>query len=153
MSGLWHLEGESVVGLANGYVTGTLTVANGSVTLPNAASRVSIGLSYAAEVKTLKLDNSNPLDTVQGKNKKLTRLTLRLEDTMGLWHGPDTDHMREAKFGLPSLYGQPLNMITADKDVTLSPSWSKNGQIVIQQRDPLPMTILGIIPDVIIGGN
>ena len=153
VSGLWHLEGESVVGLANGYVTGTLTVANGSVTLPNAASRVSIGLSYAAEVKTLKLDNSNPLDTVQGKNKKLTRLTLRLEDTMGLWHGPDTDHMREAKFGLPSLYGQPLNMITADKDVTLSPSWSKNGQIVIQQRDPLPMTILGIIPDVIIGGN
>jgi len=54
---------------------------------------------------------------------------------------------------LPSLYGQELSLITADKDVTMSPSWNKGGQIVIQQRDPLPMTVLGIIPDVIIGGN
>jgi len=153
IGGLWHLEGASVVGIANGYVTGALTVANGSVTIPNASSRVHIGLNYTSTVKTLKLDNANPLDTVQGRNKKLTRLTLRLEKTMGLWHGPDLTHMRQAKFGLPSLYGQELSMITGDKDVTLSPSWNKNGQIVIQQRDPLPMTLLAIIPDVIIGGD
>jgi hypothetical protein len=150
---LWHLEGESVVGLANGYVTGELTVASGSVTVPNAASRINIGLNYTTTIKTLKLDNANPLDTVQGRLKKLTRLTLRLQDTMGLWHGPDLDHMREAKFGLPALYGQELSMITGDKHVTLSPSWNKNGQIVIQQLDPLPMTVLGIVPDVVIGGN
>ena len=153
VSGLWHLEGESVVGLANGYATGALTVADGTVTLPNAASRVHLGLNYTSTIKTLKLDNANPLDTVQGRNKKLTRLTLRLEDTMGLWHGPDLTHMREAKFGLPALYGQELSMITGDKHITLSPSWNKNGQIVIQQRDPLPMTILGINPDVVVGGN
>jgi hypothetical protein len=153
IGGLWHLEGENIVGLANGYVTGALTVANGTVTLPNAASRVHLGLNYTATIKTLKLDNANPLDTVQGRNKKLTRLTLRLEDTMGLWHGPDLTHMREAKFGLPALYGQELSMITGDKHVTLSPSWNKNGQIVIQQLDPLPMTILGINPDVVVGGN
>jgi hypothetical protein len=153
IGGLWHLEGESVVGLANGYVTGALTVANGSVTLPNAASRVQIGLNYTSTIKTLRLDNSNPLDTVQARNKKLTRLTLRLENTMGLWHGPDLDHMREAKFGLPALYGQELSMITGDKHVTLSPSWNKNGQIYLQQRDPLPMTVLSFIPDVVVGGN
>jgi hypothetical protein len=153
VGGLWHLEGESIVGLANGYATGALTVANGTVTLPNAASRVHLGLNYTSTIKTLKLDNANPLDTVQGRNKKLTRLTLRLEDTMGLWHGPDLTHMREAKFGLPALYGQELSMITGDKHVTLSPSWNKNGQIVIQQLDPLPMTILGINPDVVVGGN
>lgn len=152
-SGLWHLEGESVVGLANGYVTGAMTVVNGGVTLPNAASRVAVGLSYAAEIETLMMDNATPLNTVQGRIKKMTRLTLRLENTMGLWTGPDRTHMREARFGLPSLYGQELSMITGDKDITLSPSWNKNGQIVIQQRDPLPMTINGIIPDVVIGGN
>ena len=153
VSGLWHLEGESVVGVANGYATGAMTVTNGAVTLPNAASRVAVGLSYTAEIETLKLDNATPLDTVQGRNKKMTRLTLRLEDTMGLWTGPDRTHMREARFGLPSLYGQELPMVSTDKDVTLSPSWNKNGQIVIQQRSPLPMTINGIIPDVFIGGN
>jgi len=153
VSGLWHLEGESVVGLANGYVTGALTVTNGTVTLPNTASRVAIGLKYTATVKTLRLDNATPLDTVQGRTKKLTRLTIRLENTMGLLHGPDLTHLRAAKFGLPSLYGQELSMITGDKDVTLSPSWNKNGQIVIQQQDPLPVTILSIIPDVVVGGN
>jgi hypothetical protein len=153
VSGLWHLEGDTVVGLANGYVTGDMTVANGGVTLPNAASRVMVGLPYTATIKTLKLDNATPLDTVQARIKKITRLTLRLENTMGLWHGPDLDHMRAAKFGLPSLYGQELSLITADKDLTMSPSWNRGGQIVIQQRDPLPMTVLGIIPDVIIGGN
>ena len=153
VTGLWHLEGESVVGLANGYVTGEMTVASGAVTLPNAASRVSVGLPYTSEVETLKLDSGKPLDTLQGRNKKMTRLTLRLEDTMGLWHGPDRDHMREARFGLPALYGQELAMVTEDKDVTLSPSWNKNGQIVVQQRDPLPMTLNGIIPDVVLGGN
>jgi hypothetical protein len=153
VGGLWHLEGENIVGLANGYVTGALTVASGSVTLPNAASRVHLGLNYTTTIKTLRLDNANPLDTVQGRLKKLTRLTIRLQDTMGLWHGPDLDHMREAKFGLPALYGQELSMITGDKHVTLSPSWNKNGQIVIQQLDPLPMTVLSIIPDVVIGGN
>jgi len=151
--GLWHLEGEPVVGLANGYVISGLTVSSGSVTLPNAASRVHLGLPYTAEIKTLKLDNATPLDSVQGRTKKLTRLTVRMENTMGLWHGPDLTHMREANFGLPSAWGQPLNMVTGDKDVTLSPSWNKNGQIVLQQRDPLPMTILGIIPDVVVGGN
>jgi hypothetical protein len=153
VGGLWHLEGASVVGLANGYVTGSLTVANGSVTLPNAASRVHIGLNYTMTIKTLKLDNANLLDTVQARNKKATRMTLRVEDTMGMWHGPDLDHMRSAKFGLPLNYGQPLDMITGDKDVTLSPSWNKDGQFIVQQRDPLPITVLAIIPDVLVGGD
>jgi hypothetical protein len=153
VSGLWHLEGESVVGLANGYVTGALTVSDGSVTLPNAASRVAIGLNYTATIKTLKLDNNNPLDSIQGRTKKISRLTIRLLETMGLWHGPDLDHMREAKFGLPLLYGQELSWVTVDKDVTVSPSWNKQGQLIIQQRDPLPMTILGVVPDVVVGGN
>ena len=72
---------------------------------------------------------------------------------MGLHHGPDLTHLRAAKFGLPLLYGQELSMVTGDKNVTLSPSWNKNGQIVIQQQDPLPMTLLSIISDVLVGGN
>ena len=153
LGGLWHLEGETVVALANGYVVKNLTVTNGSVTLPNAASRVHIGLPYTAELETLRLDNGNLADTIQAKSKKMSRLTMRLEKTLGLWHGPDRDHMYEAKFGLPRLWGQTIAMITGDKDVTLSPSWNKDGQIVIQQRDPLPATILAVLPDVIVGGN
>ena len=61
--------------------------------------------------------------------------------------------MREIKYGLPAQYGQTPDWITGDKDLTMSPSWNKDGQIVVQQRDPLPMTLLALIPEVIPGGN
>ena len=53
---LWHLEGETVVALANGYVVKDLTVTNGVVTLPTAASRVHVGFPFTAEIETLRLD-------------------------------------------------------------------------------------------------
>ena len=153
LSGLWHLEGQSVVALANGYVVRDLTVASGSVTLPSAASRVHIGLSYTSEVQSLRIDNGNPGDTIQGRDKKISRLSMRFETTLGGWYGPDRDHMREIKYGLSPQYGQPPAWVTGDKGVTMSPSWNKDGYVIVQQRDPLPMNLLALIPDVVIGGN
>jgi len=153
VSGLWHLEGQSVVALGNGYVERDLTVTNGGVTLQNKASRVHVGLSYTSEMQTLRIDGGKVIDTIQGRNKKISRLTLRFERSLGGWYGPDRDHMREIKYGLPAQYGQYPSWITGDKDLSMSPSWNKDGQIVIQQRDPLPMTLLAVIPDVIPGGD
>lgn len=153
ISGLWHLEGETLVGLANGYVVSGLVVSSGQVTIPNAASRVHLGLDYTAEIKTLRLDAGSLNPTSHSRVKKISHMGLQLEKTLGLWTGPDTDHMREAKFGLPSKWGQSPEVVTGLKSITLSPSWNKDGQIVIQQRDPLPMTILSITPEVIVGGN
>ena len=153
LGGLWHLEGQSVVALANGYVVRDLTVANGSVTLPSAASRVHIGLSYTSEMQSLRIDNGNPGDTIQSRDKKISRLSMRFETTLGGWYGPDRDHMREIKYGLSSQYGQPPAWVTGDKGVTMSPSWNKDGYVIVQQRDPLPMNLLALIPDVVIGGN
>ena len=153
LSGLWHLEGESVVALANGYVVRDLTVSSGSVTLPSAASRVHVGLSYTSEMQSLRIDNGNIGDTIQGRDKKISRLSMRFETTLGGWYGPDSDHMREIKYGLPAQYGQPPVWVTGDKGVTMSPSWNKDGYVIVQQRDPLPMNLLALIPDVLVGGN
>ena len=153
ISGLWHLEGQSVVALGNGYVERNLTVSNGGITLQNKASRVHVGLPYTSEMQTLRIDNGNVLDSIQGRNKKISRLSIRFEQSLGGWYGPDLDHMREIKYGLPAQYGQTPDWITGDKDLTMSPSWNKDGQIVVQQRDPLPMTLLALIPEVIPGGN
>jgi hypothetical protein len=153
VSGLWHLEGKVVVALANGYVVRDLTVSSGTVTLPSAASRVHVGLPYTSEMQSLKLDNANPADTLQGRDKKISRLSLRFETTLGGWYGPDRSHMREIKYGLPAQYGQPATWVTGDKGVTMSPSWNKDGYVIVQQRDPLPMNLLALIPDVVAGGN
>jgi hypothetical protein len=44
-------------------------------------------------------------------------------------------------------------MVTEDINVTLKADWSKEKQVVIEQRSPLPMTILSVTPDVAVGGN
>jgi hypothetical protein len=153
VGGLWHLEGKPVVALANGFVVRGLTVANGSVTLPSAASRVHIGLPYTSEMQSLRVDNGNVGDTIQGRDKKISRLGLRFETTLGGWYGPDSSHMREIKYGLVAQFGQPPAWVTGDKGVTMSPSWNKDGYLIVQQRDPLPMNLLALIPDITMGGN
>ena len=154
VSGLWHLEGATVVAAANGYSNQNLTVANGSITLNNRASRVHVGLGYFTRLKTLPLSTySEGGETSQGKAKNVQRLTVQVEKTMGMWFGPSITQMREAKFGLPSLWGQPLGMVTEDIDVTMRADWGKRKQVVIEQRDPLPLTVMTLIPDTQLGGN
>ena len=154
ISGLWHLEGETVSGLANGSVITPLTVASGAVTLPTAASRVHLGLPYTCELQTLRINvTSGSNETLQGQLKKNSRIVVRTEKTMGMYVGPDADSLREVKFGLPSKYGQPRELFEGDKATTLKPNWDRDGQFVIQQQDPVPLTILAVIPDAAIGGN
>jgi len=154
VGGLWHLEGATVVAAANGYAETGLTVTDGSVTLGSPASRIHVGLGYKCQMKTLPISTyAEGGETSQGRAKNIHRLTVQVDRTLGMWTGPDEDNMREAKFGLPALYGQPPDLRTEDFDVTLKGDWDKRRKIVIEQRAPLPMTILALIPDVIGGGN
>ena len=153
VSGLWHLEGATVVATANGYAESGLVVTNGSITLGAPASRVHIGLGYFCRLITLPLTQYADGRGTDGRAKNVSRLTVQVERTMGMWFGPSTDLMREAKFGLPALYGQPLAAVTEDIDVTMKGNWGKRKQVVLEQRDPLPMTVLALIPDATLGGN
>lgn len=153
LSGLSHLEGAEVVAAANGYAETGLTVTGGSITLSTPASRVHIGLPYTCQMITLPISTYGGSNTVDKRTMNINRLTVQVERTMGMWTGPAPDQMREAKFGLPSGYGQPLPMVTEDINVTLKADWSKEKQVVIEQRSPLPMTILSVTPDVAVGGN
>jgi hypothetical protein len=153
VSGLWHLEGASVVVAANGYAETGKVVTSGSVTLSTRASRIHIGLPYVCRLRTLPLSTYSDGQTIQGRAKNISRLTVQVHRTMGMLYGPDVDTMREAKFGLPAAYGQPLKMITDDINVTMKGDWGKRRQIVIEQRSPLPLTVMTLIPDGIVGGN
>lgn len=149
---LWHLEGEDVVGLANGYIVSG-TVSNGTLTLTEAASRVHIGFGYTAEIESLKLDSGQVVDTVQSKDKKISRMSVNVQDTLGMTMGVSRDRLREVRFAMPELWGQPPELFTGVKNFTLPPDWNKNGTFILRQPDPLPSTILSMIPDVVIGGN
>lgn len=155
VSGLWHLEGETVVAAANGYAETGLTVTNGQVTLDNPASKVHVGLPYTCQLITLPINSyvAKTGESTNGVPKNISSVTVQVERTMGMWAGPSTDQMRETKFPMPALYNQPLSLVTDDITVGLKSDWSKRKQVVIEQRSPLPMTVLALVPDVKMGGR
>ncbi|MEW8139337.1 MAG: hypothetical protein AB2761_19925 [Candidatus Thiodiazotropha endolucinida] len=142
-NGLDHLEGRDVVALADGNVVRNLTVSSGSVTLPTAASVVHIGLPYTATLKTL----SPPTQKARGAKINATHAEIAIEQTRGLWFGPDLDSMYEHKQREFEDWGEPTELADGFIEASLDYTWQNHGQLYVQQRDPLPATILSISPD------
>jgi len=158
ISGLGHLEGKQVVALANGNVVRNLTVSGGSVTLPNPVTQAHIGLPITSMLETLSLDLGavQGLGTVQGRTKSVSEVTLRVENTRGVFVGPydgdrDSPHLVEYKQRQTEAWNEAIKMYTGDIHITPAWDWNERGSIVVKQFDPLPMTILALMPDVSIG--
>ena len=156
IAGLGHLEGQKVVALADGNVVRDgLTVTGGKVTLPNAASVVHVGLPMTSTIQTLNLDLGNVpgLGTVQGRVKSVSKVTFRVQNTRGIFAGQrdgerDSPNLVEFKQRSSEAWNEPIGALTGDVAITLMADWNTSGEIWIKQFDPLPMTILAIMPDV-----
>jgi hypothetical protein len=145
---LWHLVGKTVTGLAAGIVIPPQVVsAAGTITLGAAASVITVGLPFTAQLQTLNLDTGDP--TIQSKYKQLTGLTVRLENTLGLKAGPSFSRLQVMK----DLVQVNATVASDDARALLAPEWNTKGQVCIQQDLPLPATVLGLIPEVTLGST
>jgi hypothetical protein len=154
-SGAEHLAGMTVTGLADGIVIPAFVMpSNGNFTLSTPASKVTVGLGFTAQLQTLQLDLGEP--TAQGKMKNITGVNVRVADTLGLKIGSTFDNLVPMKDLVLGNVGRMTNaivsgLVTGDAYTYLDPSWTVPGQYCLQQSDPLPASILGVIPDVVVG--
>lgn len=166
VSGLNHLEGMEVAILGDGNVVTNQTVTNGGITLPQAFSAITIGLPYICQAQTLYLDQQIPEGTMQGKRKNIQAVTVRMEASRGMQVGtnqPDQSTqpnqsspmwtgMREFKERNASIFaGTAIPLHTGDERILVNGSWSKPGQIAIQQTYCLPANILSCMPEFSLG--
>ncbi len=149
VTGLSHLEGMSVAIVADGNVQPSQVVTNGAVTIQHAAQAITIGLPYSADLQTLDIDLGDP--TIQGKRKKISAVTIRMENTRGLKAGPDQNSLVAIKERSTQGYGQPIPLTTGDERVLLTPSWNTFGSLWVRQDNPLPCTVLALIPELMVG--
>ncbi len=147
--GLDHLEGETLVALANGNVIRSLVVSGGKVTFSRAFSRIHLGIPYISDIETL--DINAPKGTFQGLKIKVSSVAVRFEASRGLLIGPSTSLLVEMKQREFERLGEPTQLLTGVKKITLKPSWSKTGKLTIRQKEPLNMTILSLVPSVEVG--
>lgn len=150
VSGLDHLIGQTVTGLADGSVVTPRTVlADGTVTLDTPATKVTLGLGFQCQLQTLYFDAAVQ-GTVQGKQKTIPTAIFRLDKTRGLRAGTKFTSLVELKDNFP-LDTVPAPLVSDDVNVTLPGSWNLKGQVCVQQDYPLPATVLGIVQEVFLG--
>lgn len=165
-SGAQHLGGQVVTGVADGAVinftmpiSGTFVFGPGGTvgltTIAN-ASIVTVGLSFLPQLQTLALDLGEP--TVQGKRKKVSAVTVRCNQTLGLSAGRTFSTLVPMKDLSLGNVGTMSNQIvaglqTTDARTIVDPQWDVFGQFCIQQSNPYPASILGVIPEIEVGDS
>ena len=142
---LTHLEGETVTIAADGGNYGTETVDGGTITLDDFYNTVHAGIGYTARLRPMKLEmNTNP-GALFGEVKKLTEVVIRFYDTLACdvgvsWTDYESYSFREVTDPLeaaPPLYRD-------DKTIDMDAPYGTSGDIYIQSRLPLPLTILAL---------
>lgn len=174
VTGLWHLEGMLVTGLADGAVIPPVTVVNGTVPLAAAASSIKVGLGYIAQLQSMPTEVQQA-GSVQGRKKRSNFCAFGLEKTRGVQVGGSQpvasalDFQQEIPWSsLVDLPDVPrsnvpdaaLPLFTGYKGQMLNDNWqnfngweANPGMISAQQSQPLPMNVLSMVPEMSLGDN
>lgn len=167
VTGLSHLEGQTVKALADGDVIENLTVVGGTVPLGASASSVIVGIPFQGQIQSLYTDIPGEA-TIQGKRKNIFAVTVRVRDSRGLKVGSNQvdastqplganvewANLIEIKERSNSVFaGTPIPLFTGDERVNIPATWRKPGQVAVQQDNPLPANVLAFIPEIVIGDS
>jgi hypothetical protein len=154
ISGLEHLNGATVSVLADGSVQSRQVVSGGTITLQYPASIVTVGLPYVAQLQSLSMQPEGVALQTQSFRKKISAVMVRVTDTRGLKVGPSFDDLNEIKERSASVtMGAAIPLFTGDERIQIDNRYLVDDDVCIQQDNPLPCTVLGVIPDVAIGDS
>lgn len=151
ISGLAHLEGETVAILADGFVMGQRAVASGTISLDNPATVVHVGLPYTSDFETLEVTLTGA-ETVSTRQKVIPTVSVLLGQGRNIKIGRSFDDLEEyeSRDAGDSLQAPPAD-IEGVVDVYPSKTWQQSGRIAIRQDQPLALSIIGVIPSVEFG--
>ncbi len=147
ISGLDHLEGETVAVVVDGAAHPARVVSGGSISLAIAGTHVVVGLPYSGRLRTMRLEGGSAEGTAQGKTKRLTKVTLRLIASLGGRAGPNFDTMDRLvmRRGSTPMDGPPP-LLSGDVLVSWPGGYETDGYVCIEQDQPFPFTVAAIVP-------
>lgn len=154
LTGLAHLEGQTVVVWADSKYLGTAVVAGGQIDLPGgvAASNIVAGLTYRARWKSgklLQLVTQLALGLTLPKLIKGLGLVMAYVHAKGVRYGADFDHLAD----LPGIErGKPVGTDEIRTAYDADPfefdgTWDSDSRICLEANAPKPCTILAAIAE------
>jgi hypothetical protein len=149
ITGLDHLEGETVKVMRDGKSHPDLVVTNGAITLANnlTGSKVHVGYKNPWAIKTMEIEAGAADGTAQGKIKRITNFVLKLLNALGLSYGPDADTLDTDTFNQGAAYDESIALFSGNTDPLLWPNgYDQSGQMYFTDDGVFPMTITAICP-------
>lgn len=145
ISGLTHLEGETVAVQTDAAVQPDHVVAAGAITLASPAAVVHVGLPYLPTLKGLPLVDGSATGTGAGKIRRIYEVLIRFYRTLGANFGDENrqDIIEFLDASVPLGRASPL--FTGIKPIDPDMGWNRLGEWIITQPQALPITILYIV--------
>lgn len=148
ITGLDHLEGKTVAVLADASVQKQKVVSSGSIELDIPGCVVHVGLPYQSRGESLDI-NVQGQETVRDRAKLISKVSVLVEKSRGLKVGQDLDRLEDVKTEWTESGGdEEIPLETGLFEYSITTSWDKNGRFMFVQDDPLPVTVLALIPHV-----
>lgn len=150
ITGLSHLEGETVCVWGNSKDLGTYTVSSGQITgLAESVTYAVVGLVYTARFQSTKLAYGAQLGTALTQPKRINQLGLILKDThyQGLSYGPDFGHLDELPLtSYWAAIAEDTVHSTFDQQAFEFPgTWNTDSRLCLQAQSPRPCTVLACV--------
>ena len=157
VTGLDWLEGESVTILADGNVLPAQEITGGKVTIASEKSPgfsvVHIGIPIESEIRTLPIEFNAQDGAYLSRRKRVSSINILFKNSRGGFFGVDEEKLDEIKWRSNEQLGAPIELFTGKKKVSVpAATWSDIQQVRIKQDDPLPMTVLALVPEIEAGG-
>ena len=148
ISGLTWLAGQTVQVLADGAAHPNITISSGGVaTMRRSASKVQIGFGYTSTLQTNRIEAGAGDGTAQGKTKRINKVVIRFYNTLGAYAGPDENSLDEVQFREGSdPMDQAPPLFTGDKLIEWPSGYDFDGYVMVKQTQPLPMTVVALMP-------
>ncbi|MBK8159439.1 MAG: hypothetical protein IPK59_11970 [Rhodospirillaceae bacterium] len=148
IGGLDHLIGEVVTILADGATHPDRVVApDGTVTLERAASYAHVGLGYTSRLSTMDIEAGAMDGAAQGKKRRVHRVVVRLHNSLGMRVGADAARTDDVVFrAARTAMDQSPPLFSGDKFVAFPKGWDGQAIVTVLQEQPLPCTIVALIP-------
>jgi hypothetical protein len=148
VSGLDHLNGQTVRAVGDGEDLGAFVVAAGAITLGAAYANIHVGLPITAEIETLDLDS--PGTSIRDKQKRLQGANIIVDaSSRSFLAGPNSAHLTRYT---RSAFDPSDDAFTGQIELNLKSRWERPGRVFIRQDQALPLTVLCVLPLVELGG-
>ncbi len=143
LTGLTHLEGETVRVKADGAVQDDEVVSGGQITIERTADTIEAGLDYSPTIKTMPLNVPLENGPNAASKKRINRVAVNVFESNGII--VNGQRLADKTIGVDQ-FDSPTPQ-TEFKRIHLH-GWSLEADVTITQNTPMPFQILSILMEV-----